>query len=278
MKSQSRGVQSVKVGGRLLDALVSSSRPMILRDLAAHAKIRPSEAHVYLTSFRKLGLVEQDSSTGKYLLGPFAMRLGMARLRSDLPLKMGSEATADLCAKLGVTVAMVVWGCGAPTVIQIQEGPEEININLREGRIFGVTNTVTGKVFAAFGDSGAIRNRVAEEIADRHWRNAGERRAFLAEFEVSVAAARKQGYAQAVGFPLPGVTAISAPVLARGKDLLFALTLVGREATLDTNPAGRPVRTLLAAARSISESLELAQHETPEDGRGNNAARRAGAT
>ena len=267
MKSKSRGVQSVDIGGRLLEALVSSSRPMMLKDLAAQAEIGPSEAHVYLTSFRKLGFVEQDRATGQYRLGPFAMRLGMARLRSDLPLKMGSDATADLCARLGVTVTMIVWGSGAPTVIQVQEGPEEININMREGRIFGVTNTVTGWVFAAFGDQALIRERIAVELAERHWRDAQEQQDFVAKFEAAVALTRQQGYAHAVGITLPGMAAISAPVLGPSKELLFALTLVGREATLGTEPVSRAVQTLLASARSISENLVAPPDERPKAGR-----------
>lgn len=259
MKKESRGIQSVEVGGRLLEALVLASQPMHLRDLAATADVPAAHAHAYIISFRKLGLVEQDRSTGRYRLGPFAMRLGMARLRSDRALNLGSEAARDLCLELGVTATLAVWGCGAPTVLEVQEGPEEINVNLREGRVFSVTATVTGRVFAAFADPASVKDRLALELARRSHQPAAETRTFMAEYRSAVALARKQGYLHAVGIALPSVTAISAPVLDVGGEMLYALTLIGREDTLDTSPKGRPVRALLDRSRAITETLRSAQ-------------------
>lgn len=232
---------------------------MNLRDLAATADVPAAHAHAYITSFRKLGFVEQDRSTGQYRLGPFAMKLGIARMRSDRALNLGSQAARDLCLELGVTVTVAVWGCGAPTVLEVQEGPEEININLREGRVFSVTATVTGRVFAAFGDPAAVKDRLAFELARRSHHPSAETRSFMAEFKSAVALARKQGYLQAVGIALPGVTAICVPVLDVAGEMLYALTLVGREDTLDIRPQGRPLRALLAKSEAITETLRGAQ-------------------
>jgi DNA-binding IclR family transcriptional regulator len=259
LKKESRGIQSVEVGGRLLEALVVASQPMNLRDLSATADVPAAHAHAYIISFRKLGFIEQDPSTGQYRLGPFAMRLGVARLRSDRALTLGSEAARDLCLELGVTVTLAVWGCGAPTVLEVQEGLEEININLREGRVFSVAATVTGRVFAAFGDPAPIKERLALELARRSHQPVAETRSFMAEYRSAVALARKQGYLQAVGIALPGVTAIAVPVLDVAGEMLYALTLVGREDNLDTSSHGRPVRALLAKSKAITEALRGAQ-------------------
>ena len=232
---------------------------MNLRDLSATADVPAAHAHAYIISFRKLGFIEQDPSTGQYRLGPFAMRLGMARLRSDRALKLGSEAARDLCLELSVTVTLAVWGCGAPTVLEVQEGLEEININLREGRVFSVAATVTGRVFAAFGDPAPIKERLALELARRSHQPSAETRSFMAEYRSAVALARKQGYLQAVGIALPGVTAIAVPVLDVAGGMLYALTLVGREDNLDTSSHGRPVRALLAKSKAITEALRGAQ-------------------
>ena len=75
-----RGVQSIEVGGRLLDALVRAEGPLMLRALAEQAGLTAGQAHAYLLSFRTLGLVEQEAATGLYRLGPYALTLGLARL------------------------------------------------------------------------------------------------------------------------------------------------------------------------------------------------------
>ena len=71
-----RGVQSVEVAGRILSVLADSTRPMMLRDIADATGMPPGQAHPYIVSFRKIGLVEQDGASGLYRLGWFALHLG----------------------------------------------------------------------------------------------------------------------------------------------------------------------------------------------------------
>src|SRR3978361_911608 len=91
-----RGVQSVEVGGRLLAVMASAGRALMLRDISGGAKVTPAQAHAYLVSFRKIGLVEQDRASGLYKLGPFALQLGLARLRSLDAFRLTGNAVVDL--------------------------------------------------------------------------------------------------------------------------------------------------------------------------------------
>ena len=52
---KSRGIQSIDVGGRLLEALARVGEPMMLRDLAREAAMTPAKAHPYL------GISEENS-------------------------------------------------------------------------------------------------------------------------------------------------------------------------------------------------------------------------
>jgi hypothetical protein len=64
---KSRGIQSIEVGGRLLQALARAGDPMMMRDLAREAGMTPAKAHPYLVSFSRLGLVERNDITiGQY--------------------------------------------------------------------------------------------------------------------------------------------------------------------------------------------------------------------
>src|SRR5882672_2849934 len=73
---ESRGIQSIEVGSQLLHALVHLGRPAPLKDLAREAGMTPAKAHPYLVSFGKVGLIQQDASTGHYGLGPLALQVG----------------------------------------------------------------------------------------------------------------------------------------------------------------------------------------------------------
>src|ERR1700761_340149 len=88
--SAQRGIQSIEVGGQLLRALVHEGRPMALKDLAREAEMSPAKAHPYMVSFGRLGLVEQDRTSGHYLLGPLALQLGLIALQQADPVHIAT--------------------------------------------------------------------------------------------------------------------------------------------------------------------------------------------
>ena len=105
-----KGIQSIEVGARLLDALVERGAPMILRDLAAAADMAPAKAHRYLVSFIRMGLAERLRETGQYDLGPFALRLGLASLSRLDAVRLATAELARLRDRIGETTALAVWG------------------------------------------------------------------------------------------------------------------------------------------------------------------------
>ena len=134
-----RGVQSAEVGGRILMAMVQAGRPLMLRELASGATITPAQAHAYLVSFRKFGLVEQDPATGRYQVGPFALQLGLARMRISNPLRLVSDAAPGLAAELGLMVSVSVWGTFGPTIVQVHEATDQVHANVRAGAVYSIT-------------------------------------------------------------------------------------------------------------------------------------------
>ena len=128
-----RGIQSIEVGGRLLQALAGRGLPMALKDLAQAAAMAPAKAHPYLVSFAKLGLVEQDDVTGRYGLGPFAMQLGLIGLAQQDPVRLAFPVVEQLAQQLGHTVAVAVWGEHGPVIVRVAEAPSPIHVVMRHG-------------------------------------------------------------------------------------------------------------------------------------------------
>jgi DNA-binding IclR family transcriptional regulator len=252
---ESRGIQSVDVGARLLAALVEASEPMMLRDLAEKANLAAGQAHVYLTSFKKFGLVEQARGNGHYRIGPFATRLAMARLHSDVLLQRATDVAGGLSLDLGATVTLTVWGSGAATVLLVRDGPEELTVNLRPGRVYNVVSTATGRLFAAFRSSDDVQKRIRYEI-ESGFQTSDRKKALLSELQNAVAAARVNGFTVAENAPVPGINAVAAPVLDPAGEIQLALTVVGRSTTLDVTLQGRPARVLKDAALAVSQTSD----------------------
>ena len=100
MSTEQRGIGSVEVGGQLLQVLTDADGPMMLRDLAASAGMSAAKAHPYLVSFMRLGLIEQDRATGRYELGPLALQMGLASMRRLNPVRIATEAIAELVLRI----------------------------------------------------------------------------------------------------------------------------------------------------------------------------------
>lgn len=255
MTSASRGVQSIEVGGRLLGVMAEAAQPLMLRDLAARAALTPAQAHAYLVSFRKLGLVEQDAASGRYSLGPFALQLGLARMRGFVPLRAASLGAIELAAELGLMVAVVVWGTFGPTVVQVQESVDQMHVNLRAGTVFSLTGTATGRVFAAFMPQAIVQPRIRAEREEGARTQRVGTPATPARVAADIAEVQRLGYATTEGAPVPGVNAISAPVFDHTGQVQTVITLIGPAAALPTE-AGTPQHTaLLALTRRLSAEL-----------------------
>lgn len=244
-----RGVQSVEVAGRILAVLADSTRPMMLRDLAEAAGMPSGQAHPYLVSFRKIGLVEQDEASGLYRLGPFALQLGLARLRGFEPYQLASEAIGGLAQSLDLGVALTVWGTYGPTVIRSIESSHNILTNSKPGTVLGLTGTATGKVWAAFMPPHFVSRRIASELKQTK----GDVR--LAALEAELALIRDQGYAATDGNPWPGIAAACAPVFDYTGQLQLAVALLGPSASLDISAGSPQIAALLAFTADLSRRL-----------------------
>jgi len=244
-----RGVQSVEVAGRILSVLADSNRPMMLRDIADATGMPPGQAHPYIVSFRKIGLVEQDAASGLYRLGWFALHLGLARLRGFDPYQLASEAIAELAQSLDLGVAITVWGTYGPTVIRSIESSHNVTTNSKPGAVLGLSATATGKVWAAFLPRQLTAKRIAEELKQAKERQAAR------ELDRELAEIREAGFAGTADNPWPGIAAACAPVFDYTGEIQLAIALLGPSASLDVGKDSPQVAALLNFTRGLSSQL-----------------------
>lgn len=253
--AEGRGVQSIDIGMRVLDALVIKARPLKLKDIAALAEMTHVQAHAYLASFRRQGLVVRDDVEGSYRLGELALQLGIARLRSADPVYSAIEAANALKAKTGLTVSISVWGSFGPTAIYVSYGLDQMIINSRAGTIYSITGSATGLAYAAHMPERMVRRMVAAQMqVEAHTPLVGAVRSYESAAN-GFAQIRSRGFVTIDPLPLPGILAIAVPVFDFTGDIRMAITLIGPVSGLDADPAGPQVRALLDCRRELSEQL-----------------------
>jgi DNA-binding IclR family transcriptional regulator len=249
-----RGVQSIEVGGRVLAAMATAGKPLMLRDIALAADLASAQAHAYLVSFRKIGLVEQLEGSALYQLGPFALQLGLARMRSVDALRLATVAAPALAAELGLMVTVTVWGSLGATVVQVNEAGDQVHVNLRAGTVYSLLHTATGRVFAAFLGADAVEAHLGKAKAFSGLLEP-ENAESSAELWREIEETRVRGYSRATGSPIPGVNALAAPVFDHTGEIKVALTAIGPSRLVDVSPESAEARRLLAFTRDLSTEL-----------------------
>ena len=251
MAKERRGIQSIEVGGRLLRALLGERQPMPLSKLAQKAEMPPANAHPYLVSFGKLGLIVQDGESGLYDLGPLALELGLASLHRLNPVRLALPMVAELAIKTGHTSALAVWGNRGPTIVHIEQGSQPVHVDMRPGTVMSVVETATGRVFAAYLPPKLVEHYIKAELREG---TAGDRPTWK-QIEAILAEVRRRGFDRAAGSPIPSVNAFCAPVFDHTNAIVLAMTVVGTEGTLDPAWKGPVATALLASTSELSRRL-----------------------
>jgi len=209
------GTQSLDAALQMLQAMANRHGPVSLSELARLCHMPPSKVHRYLTSFQHAGLVAQAGRSGKYDLGPGAVKLGLSALARYDFVNRASEALPDLCAESGLTVLLSVWGDQGPTVIRWERAASPTVTSMGLGTTLPLLSSATGRAFLAWAppapmqamrDAELRRVRQKPAIApDLTPTNEGLER-FLRDI-------RGHGYAWVDGKFIPGLVAIAGPIL-----------------------------------------------------------------
>lgn len=227
--TKGKKVQSAEVGTEILKALADLAPSTSLKRLGEHLGMPVAKVHRYLQALIASGFAEQDALTNHYGLGREALYVGLAAIRRLDVVKVAGPALAELRDRLGQTCFLAIWGSHGPTVVQVEPAQGMVTLVTQVGSVLPVHGSSTGLVFAAFKTG-------LEEGADRD---------LLEQI-------RSEGLHAIHGLLMPGVNALSVPLLKTGRELAGVITVVGSEASFAAEPHGDAARTLLEAAREIS--------------------------
>jgi DNA-binding IclR family transcriptional regulator len=236
-----RGIQSAETGIRLLEALEQADGALPLKDLSARASLDPSSAHRYLASFVHCGLVRQEAD-GRYDFGPLALRIGLASIQRLDPIQLTERAMPALVAETGYTALLSVWSNRGPTVVHWQRSKNPFTTNLALGSVLPIYRSATGAVMVAFLPSAVTADALAAESRRENVDHE--------TFARVVERARKTRLALVDSSVIPGLSAISSPVLNWNGEAVAAVTLIGPDHDL-----AKPSHPAAQALRRVCERL-----------------------
>lgn len=244
-------VQSAEIGAEVLKALARLGPAASLTSLAESAGMAPAKAHRYLQAMIASGLAAQEKQSGRYTLGPEAIKIGMAALAQIDVVGSISESLPDLRDDTEHTCFVAVWGSQGATVVRVMESIGEVTVLTRPGAKMPLLRSATGLTFAAWlppreRDADAAREP-AELQAQLH-----DPASPLCERIESI---RQSGLSLVQGLMVPGIDAMAAPVFGARSEIVAAVTLIGTDNSFDPSPDGPLARKLSAFAKDASARL-----------------------
>ena len=254
MEKNRRGIQSIEIGSALLLQLARHVRPLALKDLAKATDMTAGKAHPYMVSFLKVGFVTQTDA-GHYELGPLALQLGLTRLQRMDPVKEASQLIEELANATDQSIALAVWGNLGPTIVRLEEPIEPLHVNLRAGTVMSLTNTATGRLFAAY-----MAPKVVERILNDDLQRLGARKDAKGELDhealdIALMETRKHGLSRSLGQPIPGIDALCAPVFDSAGHLVLGILAMGPSASFDSRWDGVVATQLRQCALEVSRRI-----------------------
>lgn len=251
-----RGIQSVEVAGRILQALAVRREPVALSELAAAAALSTAQAHTYLVSLTKLGLVKRDALTGYYEPGPLSLRLGLMHVEQQPAYRVAAPHAVRLAERIGFSVAVCVAGAQGPMIVRYERGGYPLHVNLHIGTVMSLQTTSTGRVFSAFLRNDQLDAMMERQGIARPRVGADESSSSaIAEWQAGLEDVRRRGIARSVDVPSPGISSMSAPVLDEHGGLLLALTAIGPTGAMNVSWDGTVARELREATRRVAQEL-----------------------
>ena len=252
-RASAKGIQSVEIGTRVLEAVEAGGSPMSLSAIGAAVGMQPSHVYRYVVSLVRGGLLAQASPSGQYDLGPACARLGLEAMRRVDEVGIAIRYLAELRDRTGHSVTLATWSGRGPTIIRWIDGAYLIPVRIRAGTTLPLLGSAVGRVFLAY-----LPRGVTEPILQ------GELEAGVAEpvsteaVERVVAEVRSTGVANTRGLFVHGSAALAAPVFNADRQLVLVMALTAQLIDLPEAAAPEVEAELLAASQAASAQLGFA--------------------
>ncbi len=255
VEKKQRGIQSVEVAARLLEALARQRVPLGLTELAGEAQLSSAQAHTYLVSLTRLGLVKRDVLTGNYEPGPLSLRLGLMHIEQQPVYRIAAPFAAALAERIGFSVAVCVAGAQGPTIVRYERGGFPLHVNLHIGTVMSLETTSTGRIFCAFYEQEQVGQMARSQALAS---GAGKAPVLNAQWFKRFDSIRARGIERGIDAPSPGISSLSVPVFDAQQRMQLALTAIGSSGSIDVDWDGEVARSLLETARKVTETLVTA--------------------
>ena len=226
-------------------------RGATLTDLAAGLSLSKSTILRLLAPLREVRLVDQDTESGRYRLGPQNAFLGQVYLEQLDFRETAAPHLHELAEGIGETVHLVVFDPPEIVYIDKVESPQPVRMHSRIGSRQPAYCTAVGKAFLAHASPTVVDQVIARGMPRRTPATITTAERLRAE----LAAVRKRGYAIDDVENEEEIRCVAAPVFDHSGAVATAISVSGPASRVTRDRVAEIGESLLASTKALSERL-----------------------
>ncbi|MGX1307278.1 DNA-binding IclR family transcriptional regulator [Amorphus suaedae] len=248
--------QSTQVAFRIIEVMAAAGETMRVTDLARQLGMPKARIYRFLQTLVSIGYVVQDTETERYRLTLKLFHLGQAIADGTQLITVARPELIRLRDATGQTTTLSVLEEQGMRVIDIVRTESPVQIITKPGALLGFHASAQGKLALAFGPArlwDVVRAGPLEAVT-------ASTKTDLAVLEREIVQVRKQGWAVAPSELLPGVNAISAPILDAANQMVGSINIAGSVQTIRPDPDAAQISAVRGAGQTISVSLGCTEY------------------
>ena len=247
-------IKSVEKAMILLDTLAASREPLSLQELSLRCGYPKSTVYGLVSTMRSFHVVEQDSITGKYMLGMHLFELGNVVRNSWDVVAIGRKYMPSIAQTIGESVGLWMYQDDEMICLFQQDTSNPMRIVTEAGTHFPLNCTAMGKaVFTWMPD----REFKLRQLVKNHRmplftpHTIVDEEGMLKEFD----RIQSNGVAIENGEHFIGMRAVAAPVFDSSGFPRYALTTAGMFRSIKEENFVNAARMIWNASRSMSQEM-----------------------
>jgi DNA-binding IclR family transcriptional regulator len=221
-------------------------------DVSAKLSMPRSTTYRYLQSLRSYGLVEDDSTSSGFRLGPRVLQLArVARKGLGLP-EVALPHMRELAEATGEAVILTRRSDRQVVCVERVESRHRIRLTYERGTVLPPHAGASAKVLLAWLPEAELNEVLCNAKLTRYTdRTVTDARALRKE----LAAIRDTGHAVSYGEVDPGVRGVAAPIFSAEGRVVAGLSTFGPSFRLDDDALPDVIQATRASADTISQRL-----------------------
>ena len=245
MTESPQGAQSALRAIRLLKLFTPEQPQLRLGELTAQAGLNKTTAHRLLQALLSESMLEKDTESGAYRLGPAVIALGVQALSSDNLRLKARPLLKSLAAETGETATLEIPVEDTMLILDEISGGHRIAAGGNVGTRWAMHATSTGKAIIAFSENGMTR--LGQRLIPLTARTITD----PGILEQQLGDIRRRGFAETVDELEDGFTGVGTVVRNSSGDILAAMSICGPTQRMSEGRRASLGATLCAAAGQL---------------------------